>query len=271
MNDTSRIFLSYRRQDSPGFAGRIADHVNLRFGSGSVFRDVETIEGGVDFVDAINQAVGACGAFILVIGPRWLNAQNSRGGRRLEDPQDFVRMEVASALRRNIRVIPVLVEGAEMPSTGDLPADLQAIARRQAIEVTDARFEADIEELIRSLESVLGRPSRVISSHQAFGGPPPRSQPAPSPEPARAPSLPATAVPSHLVWSIASTACLCLPFGIVALIQSNKTTAALAMGDMAAAQAASAQAKKWNMIATGLGAVVWICGLIASALQNANH
>jgi TIR domain len=158
----SKIFISYRRRDSPGFAGRICDHVSLRFGNDAVFRDVETLEGGVDFVEAINKAVGDCAALILVVGPNWLHVTDARGKRRLDNPDDFVRMELAVALARKIRVIPVLVEGAQMPSADELPDDLRAVTRRQAIEVTDSRFESEIEEVIRALESVLGRPSEPV-------------------------------------------------------------------------------------------------------------
>jgi len=253
----SKIFISYRRQDSPGFAGRICDHVSRHFGDDAVFRDVEVLEGGVDFVDAINSALALCGAFILVIGPRWLGATDARGRKRLELPGDFVRMELANALARQIRVIPLLVDGATMPAVDDLPEDLKAIVRRHAIEITDGRFESDIEQVIRSLESALGRPSRmapVVSSPSA-------------PAPAPMATSSGGAVPNYLVWSIVSTACLCMPLGIVAIVQSNKAAAAVVAGDLATAQACAASARKWNLLSLGLGAVAWVIGMIAAALS----
>lgn len=262
----SKVFLSYRRHDSPGFAGRIADHINLRFGGGTVFRDVETIEGGVDFVEAINSAVGGCAAFIMVIGPRWLDVTDANGKRRLDDPQDFVRTELASALARQIRVIPVLLEGARMPTADQLPDDLKVVARRQAIDLTDAHFESDIEEVIHSLESVLGRPSRPL---HPVSPTPPRADPGGASKPPQVHA--GVAVPSYLAWSIASTACLCLPLGIVALLQSNKSSAALAAGDVVAAQTASAKARQWNMIALGVGGLFWVIALIAGAMNGASR
>ncbi len=265
----SKIFISYRRHDSPGFAGRICDHVNLHFGNEAVFRDVETLEGGVDFVEAINSAVGSCAAFILVIGPRWLSAVDAKGNRRLDNHDDFVRMELATALARQIRVIPVLVEGADMPSAADLPDDIKAVTRRQAIEISDARFASDMDELTRALKSVLGQPKPtppgIPSPVSAFVPP---SHPS-NPPPHR--PFAAVAVPNHLVWSIISTACLCMPLGIVAIVQSNKCTSALAAGDVSAAQSAAANAKKWNLIALAAAGVVWFIYIVAAAINAAQQ
>ena len=147
----SGIFISYRRDDSPGHAGRIFDRLRSRFGSDVVFMDVTAIEVGVDFVDVLHKAVGSCDALLAIIGPQWLSATHD-GKRRLDDPRDFVRLEIAGALERKVRVLPVLVEGASVPSTEDLPADLQALTRRQAIELRDARWDDDIDRLVEGLE-----------------------------------------------------------------------------------------------------------------------
>ncbi len=148
------IFISYRREDSPGHAGRIFDRLRSRFGSDVVFMDVAAIEAGVDFVDVLHKAVGSCDALLAVIGPQWLSA-TSDGKRRLDDPHDFVRIEIAGALQRNVRVLPVLVDGARLPSTAGLPTDLQGLTRRQAIELRDARWDDDIDRLVEGLEKVL--------------------------------------------------------------------------------------------------------------------
>ena len=148
------IFISYRREDSPGHAGRIFDRLRSRFGSDVVFMDVAAIEAGVDFVDVLHKAVGSCDALLAVIGPQWLSATQG-GNRRLDDPRDFVRIEIAGALERNVRVLPVLVEGARVPPVESLPADLQALTRRQAIELRDARWDDDIERLVEGLAKVL--------------------------------------------------------------------------------------------------------------------
>jgi hypothetical protein len=156
----SGVFISYRREDCPGHAGRIFDRLRSRFGGDVVFMDVTAIEAGVDFVEVLHKAVGSCDALLAVIGPQWLSATHD-GKRRLDDPRDFVRLEIAGALERKVRVLPVLVEGASVPSTEDLPADLQALTRRQAIELRDARWDDDIERLVEGLEKFLkaGSPS----------------------------------------------------------------------------------------------------------------
>src|SRR5882724_4143611 len=126
------IFISYRREDAAGYAGRLYDRLAAHFGPDRVFMDVEGIEPGVDFVDAIERAVGSCEVLIVIIGKDWL-AVDGAGKRRLDDPGDFVRIETAAALARHIRVVPVLVDEAAMPSADQLPANLAPLARRQAV------------------------------------------------------------------------------------------------------------------------------------------
>src|ERR1700747_1122745 len=106
------IFVSYRRQDSSHLAGRLYDHLADRFGEGQVFMDVDTIEPGLDFAEEVTRAVAACQVLVAVIGPAWLTAADGRGRRRLDDPDDFVRLEIETALVRGVRVIPVLAQGA---------------------------------------------------------------------------------------------------------------------------------------------------------------
>ena len=154
-----RIFLSYRRKgESAGYAARLADRLVAHFGEAQVFRDIEDIETGVDFVQAIEQAVASCQALIVVIGTDWLDTADAGGRRRLDNPKDFVRLEVAAALQRNVRVIPVLVCGAAVPSEEQLPADMAALARRQAHELSDSRWDYDVGRLVSTLESVGIRP-----------------------------------------------------------------------------------------------------------------
>ena len=149
------IFISYRREDSAGHTGRLFDRLREHFGNDRVFMDIAGIEPGVDFVDAIDRAVGSCDAFVVVIGKQWLNVTDADGRRRLENPEDFIRLELATALRRNIRVIPVLVQGAAAPSSGSLPEDLRKLSRLQAHEVSDNRWDYDVGRLIETLEKVL--------------------------------------------------------------------------------------------------------------------
>lgn len=152
------IFISYRRDDSAGYAGRLYDRLAAHFGAERVFMDVEGIEPGLDFVVAIEEAVASCRVLIAVIGDEWATAADAAGRRRLDDPNDFIRLETGAALQRGIRVVPVLVGGAVMPQIADLPDDLKALTRRQAIEINHKQWEASTGELIRTLESILKVP-----------------------------------------------------------------------------------------------------------------
>jgi len=149
------VFVSYRREDSGDAAGRLADRRVDRFGEDRVFIDVEALEPGVDYVEAISGAVGACDVLLAVIGRGWLSAAGARG-RRLDDPEDLVRVEVGTALARGARVIPVLVENADMPARGDLPDDLTALARLHALPVRRQSFRDDAARLVAAVERALG-------------------------------------------------------------------------------------------------------------------
>jgi len=150
----SGIFISYRRDDSSGHAGRLHDRLVEHFGRDRIFMDIDTIEPGEDFVTVIENAVGSCEILIAVIGQSWLSAS---GTGRLDNPNNFVRLEIATALRRNVRVIPVLVQRATMPKPQDLPEDLTKLTRRNAIELSDLRWQSDVDELIEVMEKVLGK------------------------------------------------------------------------------------------------------------------
>jgi len=145
------LFISYRRDDSAGEAGRLADVLEARFGSDRVFRDVEDIPAGEDFMHVIDQALGRATTLLVVIGRNWLDVANESGKRRLDDPRDFVRLEIESALERGVRVLPVLVQGAAMPSPDQLPEALRPLARIQAHELNDSHWDYDVGKLIRTL------------------------------------------------------------------------------------------------------------------------
>jgi len=152
---SGRIFINYRRDDSRGDAGRLYDHLNARFPN-RVFRDVSALEPGVEWDVAIDKALGACDACIVVIGKSWLSIKDVSGRRRLDNPDDTVRREIMTALRQKMRVIPVLVGGASMPSQEDLPEDLRPLTKRNALYFTEQDWEHDVELLIQSLERVFG-------------------------------------------------------------------------------------------------------------------
>lgn len=171
------IFISYRREDAAGYAGRLYDRLAAHFGDERVFMDVEGIEPGADFFVAIERAVGSCEALIVIIGNEWL-ATDSAGHRRLDDPADFVRLETATALTRGIRVVPVLVDGAVMPRADQLPADLAPLTRRQAVELSHKQWDATTAELIRTLEKILNKDKARVAKAVAAE---PKPQAAPQP------------------------------------------------------------------------------------------
>jgi TIR domain len=146
-----RVFLSYRRGDAGGYAGRLTDTLLQRLGAKSVFHDVTAISPGEDYTVAIDRALADCDAALVVIGPGWLTATSPQGSRRLYEPGDYVRLELATILRRGIRAVPVLVGGARLPKAAELPDDLQVLAQRQAVELHDETWRDDVEGLIRSL------------------------------------------------------------------------------------------------------------------------
>src|SRR6516165_3574052 len=152
---SGQIFISYRRDDTSASAGRLYDRLSSHFPSNRIFIDVDNIAPGVDFFEAIEKSVGACDLLISVIGKNWLTSSDDEGNRRLDNPEDFVRLEIGTALRRNIRVIPVLVDGALMPRSTELPDDLKPLIRRNALQVTDAGFDDDCRRLVTAIEQIL--------------------------------------------------------------------------------------------------------------------
>jgi len=152
----SGIFVSYRREDAAGHAGRLFDRLVSHFGRDRIFMDVDAIEPGQDFVTVIENAVGSCEILIAVIGKDWLSSTGRTTGR-LNNPNDFVRLEIGTALSRDVRVIPVLVERASMPKPEDLPEDLVKLTRRNAVELSDLRWQTDVEQLISVMERVLAQ------------------------------------------------------------------------------------------------------------------
>lgn len=158
MDNQHFIFISYRRSDSISEAGRIYDSLSAHFGRDRVFKDVFDIPYGVDFVEHLDRAVSHCQILVAIIGQTWVNVTAADGTRRLDDPEDFVRIEVASALKRNILVIPVLVNGATMPSSNQLPADLKPLARRNAAIVRhDPDYHDDMNRLIGIVRDYFNR------------------------------------------------------------------------------------------------------------------
>jgi TIR domain len=177
-NRVRAIFLSYRRDDAEGEAGRLFGDLTREFGTDKVFMDVAGIEPGRDFRKVIDQNVASCGVLLAMMGKGWIDAKDDEGRRRLDDPLDFVRFETVSALKRDIPVIPVLVHGGRLPRPEQLPEDLKDLAYRNAVELTHARWESDVQLLIKALRPRVGSDQEgagVVRAKQALDRPPGKS------------------------------------------------------------------------------------------------
>jgi TIR domain len=187
------IFISYRRDDTEGEAGRLYDDLVRTFSENSVFMDVAGINPGMDFRRAIDDNVASCGVLLAMIGPAWATITNTAGQRRLDDSNDFVRLEIASALARNIAVIPVLVHDARMPHADQLPDNLKDLAYRNSVEITHARWNSDVQLLIEALTQYVGA-SKITSEEPVHATVavqlPPANPPAPEPAVARKSKMP---------------------------------------------------------------------------------
>lgn len=175
------IFISYRRSDSQHAAGRLVDRLRQVYPTEQLFMDVDSIDLGLDFVKVLDERVSACDVMLVVMGPAWRQAVDEHGRRRLDDPNDFVRLEVEAALSRDIRVIPVLVDGAQTPPIEELPSSLSSLVRRQATRITHERFGGDADRLIASLVRIVG-PARATPAPQPVA--PPTTPAAVAPRPA---------------------------------------------------------------------------------------
>lgn len=148
----ARIFINYRRQDSEGYAGRLYDRLLDHYAESDIFMDVQNIEAGADFVQVLENAIAACDVILVMIGNLWLDSKDAAGERRLEQWNDFVRIEIESAIKLNKVVMPVLVGRAKMPNPQGLPESLQALARRNAIELSHANFKQDVGRLVAAIK-----------------------------------------------------------------------------------------------------------------------
>jgi hypothetical protein len=149
-----QIFISYRRDDSDAHAGRVYDRLVARFGEASVFMDVDTIPLGVDFTKEISDAVAKCDVLIAVIGRQWVSSTDDRGQRRLDNPQDFVRLEIKAALERDVRVIPAFVQNVGIPHPDELPEDLVPLLARNGVHIRGDSFQHGVTRLIDEIEQV---------------------------------------------------------------------------------------------------------------------
>jgi hypothetical protein len=190
------IFISYRRSDTSGHAGRLQDKLSQRFGSDRVFRDIDSLRPGVDFVEAVEQALADSSVVLALIGPHWLRHAEAAGGEVV----DYPNLEVATALRQGVMVIPVLLQGALMPTAAELSDDLKRLARINAFELSDTRWDYDVDRLMATLAPLVEPPAApeppAPAPEPAPPEPPPPVYEAPAPvyeAPAPVPSPPAPA------------------------------------------------------------------------------
>ncbi len=165
-------FISYRRDDAAGYAGRLHEALERRLGEDQIFRDIDTLEPGLDFVEAIGSRLRECRVFLAIIGREWLDARDTAGHRRLDQSHDYVRLEIAGALARpEVRIIPVLIEGATMPAPEALPEDIRALARRHAMNLRDDAWDHDVDRLAGVIADVTRSSIAPPMSSAAIAGP----------------------------------------------------------------------------------------------------
>jgi TIR domain len=182
MAGSTKVFISYRRDDSAPYAGRLYDRLADAIGQENIFMDVDSISFGLDFAEAIQNAVSGCDVLLAIIGPEWLTISTEKG-RRLDDPDDFVRLEIEAALERNVRVVPVLVDEAELPTREELTESLRPLVRRQTLRLSHDQFRLETQRLIDDLTRLSGGLPPPAATEGA--APPPTLTPPPEVTPAR--------------------------------------------------------------------------------------
>ncbi len=245
------IFINYRKDDSSWNALALYNELQKYFSREQIFKDFNTILPGDDFVVSIDNALRKCDVLLVVIGKSWLDMKDVTGQRRLDDPDDFVRLEVATALARNIQVIPVLFDDVPMPRPEQLPANMNSLYRRQFVEIDSKRFEDDVRNLADAIKKVMpdGMIRPVTPSR-------PGTQNIPVPPPANKPD-------NNLVWGIVSTLFCCLPLGIVSIISATKVDNLWNSGQHQQAMNEAKKAKNWAIYSAIAAVVVWIIYLAA--------
>lgn len=260
------IFINYRKDDSSWNALALYNELQKYFSKDQIFKDFNTILPGDDFVVSIDNALRKCDVLLVVIGKSWLDMKDVTGKRRLDDQDDFVRLEVATALARNIQVIPVLFDDVTMPRPEQLPQNMSALYRRQFVEIDSKRFEDDVRNLADAIKKVL--PDGIIrvppesnyatnSDSQRAGGDRSTLPPPPKPD-------------NNLVWAILSTVLCCLPLGIVSIISATKVDNLWNNRQYDAATAEAKKAKQWAVYAAIAAGVIWALYFIVFVMVGAS-
>lgn len=255
------IFINYRKDDSNWNALALYNDLQKYFSKDQLFKDFNAIRPGDDFMVSIENALAKCNVLLVIIGKNWLNAKNADGSLRIQDPDDFVRLEISTALDRGVQVIPVLFDGTAMPKAEDLPENLRPLCRRQFVEIDPKRFEDDVRNLAEAIKQVL-----------------PKSDPGPGPIPRPIPPKPSLdnerdhlePVPlrpdNNLVWAIACTLLCCLPLGIVSIIHAVKVNDLYASHKYTEAQTEARKAKQFAIYGVVAGIIVYIIYFVLYSL-----
>ena len=261
------IFINYRKDDSNWNALALYNDLLKYFDKEQLFKDFNAILPGDDFAVSIQNALNKCNVLLVVIGRNWLRMEGPDGKRRLDDPDDFVRLEIATALERGVQVVPVLFDGTPMPKPEELPENLRTLCRRQFIEIDPKRFEDDVRNLAEALKKIL--PAEE-----------PQPQPRPNPQfntgnanrPQPQPNYGGTTPKpdNNLLWAILSTVLCCLPLGIVSIIHATKVDSLYNTGHYEEAASEAKKAKQWAIYSV-IGAVIcWIIYVMLIAVGALN-
>lgn len=262
------IFINYRREDSNWNALALYNELQKYFDKAQIFKDFNAIQPGDDFVESISSALQRCDVLLVLIGSKWIDMKDDTGRRRLEDPDDFVRLEISKALSRGVKVIPVMLDEAKMPRSEQLPENLQPLTRRQLVEIDPTRFEDDVRKLAEAIKRVLRecgyeeedgqRQHGHQHQQQRYTELPKQQQPYQQPHQQQqhfGNLTPPKKPDSNLVWGIITTVICCFPFGIASIVSSSKVDDLYRNGKYTEAQAAADRAKKyaiWSFIASAI-------------------
>ncbi|MBK7763883.1 MAG: CD225/dispanin family protein [Bacteroidetes bacterium] len=260
------IFINYRKDDTRWNALALYNELQKYFEKDQIFKDFNTILPGDDFVVSIENALRKCDVLLVVIGPNWLSMKDESGNRRLDDPDDFVRLEVSTALSRNIQVIPVLIDNTVMPKAADLPENMKSLYRRQFVEIDNTRFEDDVRNLAEAIKKVLPEGSVRVQHEEKNKYDDRKEEAEIKKKKVSAKPKPA----NNLVMGILATI-LCFPLGIVSIIAANKVDSLWSEGKFDEAIDESRSAQKWAIIAIISALIVYVIYAIGVADQVNNY
>lgn len=265
------IFINYRKDDSSWNALALYNELQKYFPKETLFKDFNTIRPGDDFVESIQKALSHCNVLLVVMSKNWLEVKDKNGNRRISDPDDLVRIEIATAIERNIQVIPVLFDNIPMPTSADLPENLRSLPRRQFVEIETTRFEADVKKLADAIKELMPtdipphQETRKQDTGQTAGYKPVQftsNQQSNRPEQEQVQNFRGninqhgSKPDNYLVFAIITTVLCCLPLGIVSIIHSTKVDNLWNSGQHAEARVAADKAKQFSIYAAIAGVIV---------------